>query len=276
MLKGLYKLSRPLTTLTGALAVLLGGYVAGTGQWGDVLLAVLSTVFISAAANSWNDYRDIEIDRVNQPKRPLPAGMITPEAAWIFSLVVAGLSLVLAAFVNWPVFLIAFFSNLLLYFYSWKLKSTVLLGNMTVAAISALSAIYGGLAAGNARPSLWLAAVIIVGILGREVLKTLADYEGDLRQQCKTIATVWGRRAARVVFYVLVGATLVVMMAPYLANVYSPVYAYLVAVGVYPVVIYIMLRVTRERTGRQLEKLSLLMKYDFLVWFLAVLLGTAV
>mgnify|MGYP007073216819 FL=1 len=30
-LKGLYKISRPLTTLTGGLAVLLGGYVAGTG-----------------------------------------------------------------------------------------------------------------------------------------------------------------------------------------------------------------------------------------------------
>ncbi len=275
MLKGLYKLSRPITTLTGAIAVLLGGYVAGTGQWGKVWLAVLSTIFISAAANSWNDYRDIEIDKVNQPERPLPAGLITPEAAWIFSLIVAGLSLLLAAFINWPAFLIAFFSNILLYIYSWRLKSTVLLGNMAVAAISALSAIYGGIAAGNARPSLWLAAVIIVGILGREVLKTLADYEGDLRQQCKTIATVWGRRWARVVFYVLVGATLVIMMVPYLANVYSPVYAYLVAVGVYPVVIYIMLRVTRERTGRQLEKLSQLMKYDFLVWFLAVLLGTA-
>ncbi|KAA3658555.1 MAG: hypothetical protein DWQ04_24730 [Chloroflexi bacterium] len=276
MLKGLYKLSRPLTTLTGAIAVLLGGYVAGTGQWGKVWLAVLSTILISAAANSWNDYRDIEIDKVNQPERPLPAGLITPEAAWIFSLIVAGLSLLLAAFISWPAFLMAFLSNILLYIYSWKLKSTVLLGNMTVAAISALSAVYGGIAAGNGRPSLWLAAVIIVGILGREVLKTLADYEGDLCQQCKTIATVWGRRWARVVFYVLVGATLVMMMVPYLANVYSPIYAYLVVIGVYPVVIYIMLRVTRDRTGRQLEKLSQLMKYDFLVWFLAVLLGTAV
>ena len=276
MLKGLYKLSRPLTTMTGAIAVLLGGYVAGTGQWGKVWLAVLSTILISAAANSWNDYRDIEIDRVNQPERPLPAGLITPEAAWIFSLIVAGLSLLLAALISWPAFLIAFLSNILLYIYSWRLKSTVLVGNMTVATISALSAVYGGIAAGNARPSFWLAAVIIIGILGREVLKTLADYEGDYRQQCKTIATVWGRRWARVVFYVLVGATLIVMMVPYLVNVYSPVYAYLVTIGVYPVIIYIMIRVTRERTGRQLEKLSQLMKYDFLVWFLAVLLGTAV
>lgn len=275
MLKGLYKLSRPLSTLTGALAVIMGGYVAGTGQWGKILLAAVVTVLISSAANAWNDYRDVEIDRINQPQRPLPAGMVSLRAAWTFSIILAGLSLVLAAFINWVAFLIALGANLLLYVYSWKLKSTVLLGNVTVATISALSAIYGGVAAGNVGPSLWLAAIIAVGILGREVLKTLADYEGDLRQQCRTIATVWGRRAARTVFYVLVGVTLLVMMAPYLADVYRPVYAYIVALGVYPVIIYIVVRVTRDRSGRQLEKLSQLMKYDFLVWFLAVLLGAA-
>jgi hypothetical protein len=45
--------------------------------------------------------------------------------------------------------------------------------------------------------------------------------------------------------------------------------------GVYPVVFYILLRVTQERTGPQLERLSQLMKYDFLVWFVAVWLGAA-
>ncbi|MEM7335057.1 MAG: UbiA family prenyltransferase, partial [Chloroflexota bacterium] len=72
MLKGLYKLSRPLTSLTGALMVVLGGYVSQTGAWGQIGLAALSTVLISASANAWNDYLDIEIDRVNQPTRPLP------------------------------------------------------------------------------------------------------------------------------------------------------------------------------------------------------------
>lgn len=275
MWKGLYKLSRPLSTLSGALAVIMGGYVAGTGQWVDITLAALATVLISSAANAWNDYLDVEIDRINQPQRPLPAGMVSLRTARIFSFILAFLSLVLAAFINWPAFFIALGSNVLLYVYSWKLKSTVLLGNMTVATISALSAVYGGVAAGNVAPSLWLAAIIAVGILGREVLKTLADYEGDLRQQCRTIATVWGRRAARTVFYVLIGATLLVMMLPYLADVYRPIYAYIVAFGVYPVVIYIVIRVTRDRTGSQLEKLSQLMKYDFLVWFVAVLLGAS-
>lgn len=274
-LKGLYKISRPLTTLTGGLAVLLGGYVAGTGAWDKVALAIVATWFITAAANAWNDYQDIEIDKINQPKRPLPSGIVSPRSVLVYSLVMTATSILLAAFINPTAFAIALGSAAMLYLYSWRLKSTVLMGNAIVATISAMSAIFGGIAAGNPRPSLWLAAIIASAIMGREVLKTLADYEGDLRQRCRTVATVWGRRTARIVFYILGAATLVVMMMPYILNVYQPVYALIVALGVYPVLLYVLVRVTGERTGPQLEKLSQLMKYDFMVWFLAVLLGAA-
>lgn len=272
-LKGLYKISRPMSTLSGGLAVIMGGYVAGTGQWLNILLATLATLAISSAANAWNDYRDIEIDKINQPQRPLPSGAITPKAALIFSVVMTLVSVLLAALINLPAFLIAVSSAVLLYIYSWRLKSTILLGNVVVAFISGLSAVFGGVAAGNVGPSLWLAAIIFTAIMGREVLKTMADYEGDLRQQIRTISTAWGRRPARILFFVLVWATLGMMMLPYLFRVYSPVYAYIVVFGVYPVILYILVKVNRHRTGAQLERLSQLMKYDFMVWFVAVLLG---
>jgi geranylgeranylglycerol-phosphate geranylgeranyltransferase len=255
------------------LAVLLGGYVAATGAWFNVGLAALTTLLISAAANAWNDYLDVEIDRINQPHRVLPSGLISLRSARLFSFALTMLGLGVAAFINVPSFLIALSASLILYLYSWRLKSTVLMGNATVALVSALSAVFGGVAAGNVVPTLWLVPIITVGIMGREVLKTLADYEGDLRQRCRTIATVWGRRPARIVFYLLVAATLLTMMTPYIFRVYGPIYAYIVALGVYPVVLYIVLRVSHERTGPQLERLSQLMKYDFLVWFLAVYLG---
>jgi geranylgeranylglycerol-phosphate geranylgeranyltransferase len=273
-IKGLYKISRPLSTLSGALAVLLGGYVAGTGAWGNIFLAALVTVLISSSANAWNDYLDIEIDKINQPQRPLPSGMVTPRAAVIFAVITAILSIVLAALINPPALIIAIISNVLLFLYSWKLKSTVLLGNFTVAFISAMSAVFGGIAAGNVKPSIWLAVIIATAILGREILKTLADYDGDLRQRCRTISTVWGRRPARIFFYILAWATIGMMMLPYLFRVYEPIYAYIVLFGVYPVLLYILVRVSRERTAAQLERLSQLMKYDFMIWFLAVVLGT--
>jgi geranylgeranylglycerol-phosphate geranylgeranyltransferase len=275
-IKGLFKLSRPLSTLTGVLAVVLGGYVAGTGAWDKIALAALATLFVSASSNAWNDYRDIEIDRINQPQRPLPAGMVSPRAALVFSVILALLSIVVSAFINPMALAIAIASNVLLYAYSVWLKSTVLLGNVVVALISAMSAVFGGVAAGNPWPSLWLGAIIFVGILGREVLKTLADYDGDKAHQVKTISTVWGPRAARTFFFILLGLTAIVMLAPYYYGHYDPLYAYIVAFGVVPVAIYVIVRVTRERTGPQLERLSQILKYDFLIWFAAVLLGATV
>jgi geranylgeranylglycerol-phosphate geranylgeranyltransferase len=272
-IKALYKLTRPLNALSGALAVLLGGYVAGTGEWVNVILAAIATILITGSANAWNDYLDVEIDRINQPNRVLPSGAIDPRYAWRYSAGLTAVALFIALFINLPAFIIALVSSIILYIYSWKLKSTILLGNATVAIISASSAIFGGVAAGNIGPTLWLALIIATAIMGREVLKTLADYEGDLSQRCRTIATAWGKRPARVAFYILAAATVWVMMVPYLFNVYAPIYAYIVAFGVFPVMIYIVLRVSQHTPPQQLEKLSQLMKYDFMVWFVAVWLG---
>jgi geranylgeranylglycerol-phosphate geranylgeranyltransferase len=272
-IKGLYRISRPLTTLTGALAVVLGGYVANTGEWLMVAFAVVATILVSSSANAWNDYLDVEIDRVNQPHRPLPSGQVKPENVRLFSFVLAGLSLAVAALISWQALLIALVSNLLLFLYSWRLKSTVLLGNVVIATVSAMSAVFGGVAAGNPRPSLWLFVIIFVSILGREVLKTLADYDGDLKESVRTISTAWGKRAARIAFYLLALATLVMMLLPVVLQIYRPIYGLIVALGVFPVFVYILLHVSRYRSGPQLERLSQLMKYDFLVWFVAVVLG---
>jgi len=269
----LFKLARPFNGFAGGLAVLLGGYVAGTGEWLNVVLAAVVTFLVTASGNTWNDYLDVEIDRINRPDRVLPSGRVSRKSALAFALLLTIAAIVVALQVSWLAFGIAIVASVALYIYSWKLKSTVLLGNATVAAISALSAVFGGVAAGNIWPTFWLALVIATAILGREVLKTLADYEGDLRQRVRTIATGWGMRKARIIFYILALATAWIMMVPYLLRIYGPVYAYIVAVGVYPMLIYVVLRVSKQTSGRQLEHLSQLMKVDFLVWFVAVMLG---
>lgn len=274
-LLALYKLGRPFNALSGALAVFMGGYVAQTGAWDKVVLAAVATILITAAANAFNDYLDVEIDRINQPQRVLPSGAISRRSALVFSLTLTGLSILAAAFISPLAFWIAVVSGIILYLYSWKLKSTVLMGNATVALVSAMSVVFGGIAAGNVQPTLWLAVIIFVAIMGREVLKTLADYEGDLKHRCRTVATVWGRRSARIVFFFLVWATVWVMLLPALLQVYKPIYAYIVVLGVYPVVFYVLVKVTRFSSGRQLERLSQLMKLDFLIWFVAVILGAA-
>jgi geranylgeranylglycerol-phosphate geranylgeranyltransferase len=271
----LYRLARPFNALTGALAVFLGGYVAGTGEWGKVAMAAIVTFLVTGAGNSWNDYLDVEIDKINQPQRVLPSGQVSPKAAWMLAIVLTVIALIIASFINPAAFLVAFLASVILFFYSWKLKSTVLMGNATVAIISALSVVFGGIAAGNVRPTLILAVIVAVAILGREVLKTLADYDGDLQERVRTVATTWGRRRARIVFYLLAALTGWIMLLPYLLDVYDDIYAYIVAFGVYPILVYALVKVSRHSSGRQLERISQLMKMDFMIWFVAVILGVS-
>ena len=273
--KGYFKIMRPVTSFSGALAILLGGYVARTGAWFEIILATVIGFLLAGAANAWNDYRDIEIDRINQPQRALPAGMINLQEANWFALILNAVAILLSLAISGPAVLMTLAFTLILYVYSWRLKSTVLLGNCTIALVSAMTVIFGGVAAGNPRPTLWLAVIIWVAILGREVLKTIADYEGDLGQQCRTIATVWGKSRARLVFYGVMVVSVMAMMLPHWLQLYRPVYAYIVILGVFPVLAYVLWRVRGDSSGRQLENLSQLLKYDFFVWFIAVILGAA-
>lgn len=268
-----YKLARPFNAVSGGLAVIIGGYVAGTGEWGNILAAALVTLIVTASSNAWNDYLDVEIDKINQPHRVLPAGHLARRDALIFSILLAILSLIIGLFINLPAFLLILFCNALLYIYSWRLKSTVLVGNAAVAAMSAASLILGGVAAGNVTPSLPLALIAGTVIMAREILKTMADYEGDLSQQVRTVATVWGRKPARNLFWIVSAAALILLMMPYLMSQFSLIYVIIIAVGIYPVMFYVVTQVHHTTPAARLEQLSQIIKYDFLVWFFAVLLG---
>jgi geranylgeranylglycerol-phosphate geranylgeranyltransferase len=275
MLKEYYRLGRPINALAGVLAVLVSAYAVGPLSWWTVIAAALSVLLITVSTNAWNDYLDIEIDRINKPDRPLPAGTISPQGALYFSIIGTALSLLIATFINLPAFLIVLGANILLYLYSWKLKCTVLWGNITVALIVGLCFIYGGVAAGKIEPTLMLAATVFMAMMGREILKTMADYRGDLAHKCATISTIWGKLVARRYTIVFLALTVVLMLVTYFVERYNPLYLYLVIFGLFPILTYISINAKSDAPGKVLEKNSTIMKYSFFVWFLAVVLGAS-
>ncbi len=99
----------------------------------------------SAAANTLTNYHDRDIDAVMErtKKRPIPSGRITPENARNFGIVLAGISLVLAAAIAlettpeqgaWAAIFIAFGlgNNVLVYSYALKRNSwsNIILGGL--------------------------------------------------------------------------------------------------------------------------------------------------
>ena len=60
------------------------------------ILGSLMAALLNGGNNALNQIYDLEIDRVNKPRRPLPSGRLTIAQAWRFSAVTYGLALILA------------------------------------------------------------------------------------------------------------------------------------------------------------------------------------
>jgi geranylgeranylglycerol-phosphate geranylgeranyltransferase len=99
-------LARPFTLLPPLLGIISGAVCAwGSAHNPDPTRAVTASVvltvalgslcagFLNAANNALNQIYDLEIDRINKPKRPLPAGTLTIRQAWIFTWIMFAIGL---------------------------------------------------------------------------------------------------------------------------------------------------------------------------------------
>lgn len=93
------RLMRPEVGLIGFMSYLIGVRLVARVELPDVL-AALAVALVSTngiySLNSWADWR---LDRVNKPHRPIPAGLISPEAALRYSVVLLAGSVVYPFFV---------------------------------------------------------------------------------------------------------------------------------------------------------------------------------
>src|SRR4026209_878485 len=105
----LLEFSRPFTLVAPALGFASGAATAAGagpgGPWNAGLLlypfiGLVMAAVLNAASNALNQIYDLEIDRINKPKRPLPSGRLSLKKAWTFTLVTYVVALVLAWFVE--------------------------------------------------------------------------------------------------------------------------------------------------------------------------------
>src|SRR5512142_956342 len=101
--------ARPFTLLAPALGMASGGMTAigaaprESWSWWLVIypaLGALMAAVLNAASNALNQIYDLEIDRVNKPKRPLPSGRLSMRGAWTFTWITYAIALALAWFVQ--------------------------------------------------------------------------------------------------------------------------------------------------------------------------------
>ena len=203
-------------------------------------LLVIATICIAAAGNIINDIYDVEIDKVNKPKKVLIGKKISERNAnrlfVLFNIAGVAIGFYLANSIGKPSFAALFIVfSALLYLYASYLKGILLIGNLLVSALVAMSLIIVALfdlfpaitPQNQATQSAVFKIVLQYGLFAffinfiREIVKDLQDINGDKKGGMNTLPIALGRkRTISIVFILGVFMTLGVVFYMY-ENLYN-------------------------------------------------------
>ncbi len=191
---------RPLNCLIAAVGVFVGFCVAsGSITFNLKLLAgMASAAAITGAGNLINDFFDIETDRRAGKHTPLVDGSASPVLAFAGAVALFLAGILLALIINQAALDIAVLVSALMILYSSIMKNHKYIGNIVVAAGTALTIVFGAAIVGN---YLWAGIFALSAFfanIGRELTKDLEDMGSD-RGSKKTLPMLlgfnWTRRA---------------------------------------------------------------------------------
>lgn len=210
------------------LAVVVAQFVTTKKLDSSFFFPAVGPMLITWGAFCWGDYFGLKSDRVlNRKELPLVAGKIKPRhALWIGAIaMLAGASL--TYFVNAAAFALSAAYTVGAMAYDPILKKRPLLGNAFIASSMSVSFLYGNLAANQQfHPAVLLyAGVAFLAGLGRELLITLRDVEGDKKIGAKTLPMILGPKNTVILSSALVSCAVFLSLVPLMQPVHL---AYLV------------------------------------------------
>ncbi|MDJ0368021.1 geranylgeranylglycerol-phosphate geranylgeranyltransferase [Hymenobacter sp. H14-R3] len=160
-------------------------------------LLVLAALLVAAAGYIINDYYDVKIDAINRPDRLVVGRLLRRRHAMLAHVVLSGLGVGLAGVLSWRLGTVTLGAAALLWGYSARFKRLPLVGNLSIAALTAALVLLPALlpASGDFRlpKAVWLyalAAFLLTVV--REIVKDLEDMRGDAQHGCRTLPLVWG------------------------------------------------------------------------------------
>jgi 4-hydroxybenzoate polyprenyltransferase len=209
-------LARPFTLVAPALGFLSGAATAygaspREGWHVDLLIAPIvgsaMAALLNAGNNALNQIYDLEIDRVNKPRRPLPGGRLTIGQAWVFTVVTYALALVLAWLVaprgRHECFWLVAVAVVCTFLYSvppFRTKRLGIWANVTIAIPRGVLLKVAGWSSVKTIAGIepwYIGAIFGLFLLGATTTKDFADMEGDRRGGCRTLPIQYGvKRAA--------------------------------------------------------------------------------
>ncbi len=189
--------------------------IAHLGEF--ALLALLFGPLGTGFSQSVNDYYDRDLDRINEPTRPIPSGRLSEkEALWNWIIVAIIVLLVSGFFAHYlggmrggMIFLLSVFGLMMGYIYSappFKLKNNVLLSAPAVGiSYSLITWIAGNLLYADLRIEVvWMAVINAFIAIGLIFLNDFKAIEGDRAKGLKSLPVMIGIRGTYLVAFSLI------------------------------------------------------------------------
>lgn len=244
-----------------------------------LVLAALSPALQWMGVTSANDLWDYETDKANRrTDRPLVTGKATKATASTTAFVTITLSVVTAWLAshltgNYLILLVASLYGILGVLYSYRIKAWPLAGNAVVALGMALPYPYGNLVVSQSIAGAALAAAgaaFCFGI-GRELIKSIMDAQGDKKTGRKTLPILVGTKASSALAVVFMAAAIVFLLMPFFAlTKYEGDYIFLaIAIVAAILALKIIFDTALLRNYRQNRHMTLFASFIALIAFLA-------
>ena len=243
-------------------------------------LLVLATLCIAAAGNVINDIYDVETDFVNKPNKVIVGNSISEKTTFnmyiVLTIIGVGVGFYLSNLIGRSGFSAIFvIISALLYIYATYLKQTLLVGNIVVSFLVAMSLLIVGLfellpviTDQNQETQLTFFKIIfdyaifafMINLL-REMIKDIEDINGDYKVEMKTLPIIIGRERALKIIFAL-------SIVPLLAVIYYTItylYKHYIAVGYFLIFIiapllYFTIKSFSAETKKEINFLSAFLK----------------
>lgn len=259
------------------------------------IMLCFSTVLVAAGGYIINDYFDINIDLVNKPDKMVVDRIINRRwaMAWHTILNMAGVSLgFLVAFQIGQFYLgfVQVICTLLLWFYSTSFKRQVLIGNVVISILTALSVVVVGFYEKQIYSSFEAIMsfegrklIKIIGVYAtfafvlsmiREIVKDMEDMIGDSKDGCRTLPIVWGlkktKRFTILLMVILQILLLIIMIVTGTKEWYAAV-AYIFICVFLPFTLFVQKPFLKAYTPEQYHKISTWIKVVMLTGILSMI-----
>lgn len=259
-------------------------------------LLVLSTVLIAATGYVINNIFDVETDRINKPNGVIIGRGISETNGYniYIALNITGVAIgfYLSNVIQRPGFATIFiFIASLLYFYSTTLKQIMILGNLVVAFLLAISVviigvfdIFPAMAAENKAQMASLFSILtdyalfafMINFI-REIVKDIEDVDGDYNQGMNTLPIAIGiSRTAKIVFVISVIPFVLLLL--YIKNYFvenglfiATLYSFILVLAP---LLYFIIKIFTAKTKKDFHHLSTVLKLILLFGILSIVVIT--